>query len=75
MASSVAMGETGRFNMLRLRYRAHLDAYRAVAQANAALLRNGIQPSAEQLAAEQDAADAVKQAKNELLKAISRLGQ
>jgi hypothetical protein len=75
MAACVAMGETGRFNLLRLRYRAHWDAHRAIAQANATLLFEGKQPSDEQLAAEREAAEALKQANDELLAAISCLGQ
>ncbi len=67
------MGETGRFSILRLRYRTHRDAYRKIAQANAALRQAGQQPSAEELAAEQEAANALAKAKNDLLAAISRV--
>ena len=74
MATSVASTETGRFNILRLRYRAHWDAYQRISTANAALLQAGKQPSADELKAEQEAGEALAKARNELLAAIPRLG-
>ena len=74
MAAPVVMGETGRFNILRLRYRARWDAYQRISRANAALRQTGQQPSAEELAAEQEAEEALAKARDDLLAAIRRLG-
>ncbi len=73
MPPPVRMSETGRFNVLRLRYRAHWDAYQAISQANAALALEGKRPPKEQVAAEQKASAELERAKDALLAAISRL--
>jgi hypothetical protein len=68
------MSDPRRFDALRASYRILWDAHQAVAHRNAALLRAGKELSTEQLADEQRAAASVAAARDELLAAISRLG-
>jgi hypothetical protein len=63
-----------RFNELRARYRSLWDAHQIIADANVRLLLAGTRPSAEQVASEKHAAEAVLLARDELLAAIARLG-
>jgi hypothetical protein len=66
------MDDTSRFDMLRAKYRSLWDAHQVIADHNARLLQAGKQPSDEQLANEQRAAEAVVLARDELLAAIAR---
>jgi hypothetical protein len=67
------MTDTRRFGALRARYRVRWDAHQIIADNNARLLQAGKQPTNEQLANEQRAAESVRLARNELLGAITRL--
>jgi hypothetical protein len=66
------MDDTSRIDMLRANYRSLWDAHQVIADHNARLLQAGKQPSDEQLANEQRAAEAVVLARDELLAAIAR---
>jgi len=68
------MSDPSRFDALRANYRILWDAHQAVAHRNASLVRSGKQLSTDQLAAEKRAADSVAAARDQLLAAISRLG-
>jgi predicted metal-dependent hydrolase len=57
---------------LRATYRRLWDAHQVLADRNARLTQSGQQPSNEQLINEQRAAEAVRQARNELAAAISQ---
>jgi hypothetical protein len=57
---------------LRARYRSLWDAYQVIADYNVRLVQSGQRPSNEQLINEQQAAEAVALARNELLAAMAR---
>ncbi|HEY3517195.1 MAG TPA: hypothetical protein VGL98_09140 [Gammaproteobacteria bacterium] len=63
------MSETNRFNVLRLRYKAAFDAFRSIATRNGEQATSGIEPSEEDLAAEQRAAAELKRARDDLMAA------
>lgn len=68
-----AMNYTSLSN-LRAKYRAFWDAYQVIAHQNAQLLKAGKQPPDDQVLEERKAAAAVEKARDELLTAITRLG-
>ena len=70
-AVAAQVEETKSYETLRARYRNRWDAHQVIADHNARLLKAGGQPSNEQLINEQQAAEAVALARNELLAAIS----
>ena len=64
---------TGRFNTLRLRYKAVFDAAETIAKKNAELLKNGGQLTEEQRWEELRAIENLEAARQALLEATSRL--
>ena len=64
---------TGRFNTLRLRYKAIFDAAAAVARRNSGVLKNGGQLTEEQRSDEERAIENLEAARQALLEATSRL--
>jgi hypothetical protein len=66
------MNDISRLEELRARYCALWDAHQIIANQNVRLVQVGKQPSDEQLMNEQRAAEAVQQARSELLAARSR---
>ena len=71
MAECRAMSNTGRFDVLRAKYRSLSDAHQLIASNNARLVQAGEQPTDEQLVHEQRVAEAVELVRQELLAAIS----
>jgi len=69
------MGDTQHFELLRSEYRQRWDAYQVLAYRNAELAHAGQPPSPVERADEQRAAAAVERARDELLAAVSRLGE
>ena len=69
------MSDTTRFKMLRAKYRSLWDAHQIIADHNARLTQAGKQPSNEQLISEQRSAEAVALAREDLLRAVSRLDE
>ena len=69
------MNDTQHFESLRSEYRQRWDAYQVLAYRNAELAHAGQPPSPVQRADEQRAAVAVERARDELLAAVSRLGE
>jgi len=67
------MNDVRPFNDLRAQDRTRWHDYRAIAGQNAALPKDGQQPSNQQLIKEQKAIEAVQIARSELLAAINRL--
>jgi hypothetical protein len=68
------VSETNRFNVLRLRYKAAFDAYAAIANRNADIVRNGGSPSAEERAEEERAAADLQAVRDKLMASTARLG-
>jgi len=69
------MGDTQHFELLRSEYRQRWDAYQVLAYRNAELAHAGQPPSPVERADEQRAAAAVERARDELLAAVSHLGE
>jgi len=69
------MSETQHFESLRSVYRQRWDAYQLLAYRHAELAHAGQPASPAQRADEQRAAAAVERARDELLAAVSRLGE
>ena len=69
------MSDTQHFESLRSKYRQRWDAHQALAYRNAELAHAGQPPSPVQRADEQRAAAAVERARDELLAAVSCLGE
>jgi hypothetical protein len=65
--------ETRQINVRRLRYKAAFDKYWAIAKRNAELIKNGGQPSEEEVADEERAAKDLQTARDELTASTSRL--
>jgi hypothetical protein len=73
-ASSSAAGQTNRFNVLRLRYKAAFDACKVIAIRNAKVLSNGGAISEQEHANEIRAAEELQHASDQLMASTSRLG-
>ena len=63
------------FESLQDRYRLQCDAHQMIAQKNLALVQAGTCPSKDELKSERRAAAAVARLRDDLLAAISQLGQ
>lgn len=74
MAQYSLVSETNRFNILRLRYKAAFDAYRAIANRNSERLNNGGKLSEQERAEEERAAAELQTARDRLMASTSRLG-
>jgi hypothetical protein len=69
------VGDTSRFNVLRLRYKAAFDACRAIANRNAQVLTDGGVLSEQQIAEEDRAAAELEKVRGQLMASTARLGK